>query len=115
MKSLVDISINPPPIEPSTEPLIESLTNDSELEFTEQEQDGFYIVRAILSSIINPERVTHKDTLNWCNVLLDENSWRQIVRFHFNNSKKMKLEIYCLLYTSPSPRDLSTSRMPSSA
>ena len=23
--------------------------------------------------------------------------------------------IYCLLYTSPSPRDLSTSRMPSSA
>ena len=25
------------------------------------------------------------------------------------------LSIYCLLYTSPSPRDLSTSRMPSSA
>ena len=25
------------------------------------------------------------------------------------------LNIYCLLYTSPSPRDLSTSRMPSSA
>ena len=25
------------------------------------------------------------------------------------------LEIACLLYTSPSPRDLSTSRMPSSA
>ena len=24
-------------------------------------------------------------------------------------------EIICLLYTSPSPRDLSTSRMPSSA
>ena len=24
-------------------------------------------------------------------------------------------DIYCLLYTSPSPRDLSTSRMPSSA
>ena len=23
--------------------------------------------------------------------------------------------LYCLLYTSPSPRDLSTSRMPSSA
>ena len=28
----------------------------------------------------------------------------------FNNQKKT-----CLLYTSPSPRDLSTSRMPSSA
>ena len=26
-----------------------------------------------------------------------------------------KIEKHCLLYTSPSPRDLSTSRMPSSA
>ena len=31
-----------------------------------------------------------------------------------NNDPKRKLK-YCLLYTSPSPRDLSTSRMPSSA
>ena len=28
---------------------------------------------------------------------------------------RLKLVIICLLYTSPSPRDLSTSRMPSSA
>ena len=27
----------------------------------------------------------------------------------------MELIMHCLLYTSPSPRDLSTSRMPSSA
>ena len=27
----------------------------------------------------------------------------------------MNVAYYCLLYTSPSPRDLSTSRMPSSA
>ena len=32
----------------------------------------------------------------------------------FNNKASDK-EIVCLLYTSPSPRDLSTSRMPSSA
>ena len=29
--------------------------------------------------------------------------------------RKIVQEITCLLYTSPSPRDLSTSRMPSSA
>ena len=29
--------------------------------------------------------------------------------------KKMAMYIYCLLYTSPSPRDGATSRMPSSA
>ena len=32
----------------------------------------------------------------------------------FDNKKKITARI-CLLYTSPSPRDLSTSRMPSSA
>ena len=31
-----------------------------------------------------------------------------------NDNKKLKKN-NCLLYTSPSPRDLSTSRMPSSA
>ena len=34
-------------------------------------------------------------------------------RFHM--VKETGLFDYCLLYTSPSPRDLSTSRMPSSA
>ena len=32
-----------------------------------------------------------------------------------NTSVSFWLDIDCLLYTSPSPRDLSTSRMPSSA
>ena len=46
-------------------------------------------------------------------------------RFKVYNDYKLKLKAYskkrfdpfcsCLLYTSPSPRDLSTSRMPSSA
>ena len=33
----------------------------------------------------------------------------------FNSKKSEELMEICLLYTSPSPRDLSTSRMPSSA
>ena len=32
-----------------------------------------------------------------------------------NVSPESANNIFCLLYTSPSPRDLSTSRMPSSA
>ena len=34
---------------------------------------------------------------------------------HRNIVEKIRLLNTCLLYTSPSPRDLSTSRMPSSA
>ena len=42
-----------------------------------------------------------------------------VVNFHgvklFEDLRKEAKMGYCLLYTSPSPRDLSTSRMPSSA
>ena len=34
---------------------------------------------------------------------------------HFSSIKASDMVLVCLLYTSPSPRDLSTSRMPSSA
>ena len=44
----------------------------------------------------------------------------KLIKCKKNNSRKSKCDIAtllrtCLLYTSPSPRDLSTSRMPSSA
>ena len=35
--------------------------------------------------------------------------------WYFMNSPIGRKRMVCLLYTSPSPRDLSTSRMPSSA
>ena len=51
----------------------------------------------------------------------EKNTAIQLFKDHataFNNQKKSTINkkgIFCLLYTSPSPRDLSTSRMPSSA
>ena len=38
-----------------------------------------------------------------------------IVDWHSHEAEKNTAQAVCLLYTSPSPRDLSTSRMPSSA
>ena len=43
---------------------------------------------------------------------LDRHSPRQVVEA---NCGRVQEALSCLLYTSPSPRDLSTSRMPSSA
>ena len=37
---------------------------------------------------------------------------RRAIDLHYKRAKSLRA---CLLYTSPSPRDLSTSRMPSSA
>ena len=36
-------------------------------------------------------------------------------QYAYRDRRQRKRQFRCLLYTSPSPRDLSTSRMPSSA
>ena len=51
---------------------------------------------------------------NWFLKMAIINTFEDLKIF-LNNLKKNKHKCICLLYTSPSPRDLSTSRMPSSA
>ena len=62
-------------------------------DFTEDEREGLYVVRAICASEIDPGRLSEKDTKTYCNVLLDGNSWKSILRMHFNGSTK-RLEIF---------------------
>ena len=46
----------------------------------------------------------------------DFEGWKHIIIYAISLTALCALSVYaCLLYTSPSPRDLSTSRMPSSA
>jgi predicted type IV restriction endonuclease len=63
------------------------------IEFTEEEREGLYVVRAICASEIDPSRLTEKDTKNYCNILLDGHNWKSILRMHFNGPTK-KLEIF---------------------
>ena len=58
----------------------------------------------------------------FCSVLLCARVTLRYVTFVFHPSPRSQVKsivsflyTFCLLYTSPSPRDLSTSRMPSSA
>lgn len=60
---------------------------------TKDEYEGLYIIRAICASEIDPSRLAEKDTKSYCDVLLDNNSWKSIVRMHFNGPQK-KLEIF---------------------
>ena len=54
----------------------------------------------------------------WNGLNLSEKGWKRLKKGDFKKKMKNGLTYqiwFCLLYTSPSPRDLSTSRMPSSA
>jgi predicted type IV restriction endonuclease len=85
--------VNPPDPNPI------SLGPDPEIintEFTEDEREGYYILRAILSSIVEPSKITYKDTATYCNILFENNSWKPIVRLHFNNPERKKIEIFSI-------------------
>ena len=57
----------------------------SKIVTTQDEIDGYNAVKAILRSKVDVKRVTLKDTINYCNVLLDGNIRKPLCRFYFNN------------------------------
>lgn len=80
-------------VEVVDEPSDAASNDESGIVATKEEYEGLYIIRAICASEIDPSRLTEKDTKTYCNVLLDNNSWKSVVRMHFNGSQK-KLEIF---------------------
>ena len=60
----------------------------------------------------NRGKMTARERLE---MLLDEGSFQEIDALVEHRCRDFDMDKNCLLYTSPSPRDLSTSRMPSSA
>ncbi len=55
---------------------------------TEDELEGYYVVKSIVREIVDPKRVYIRDTQSYCGVLLDDNNRRPICRLHFNAAQK---------------------------
>jgi len=55
---------------------------------TEEELEGFNIVRAIAAKSISPARVAHRDTKSYMGILLDDNNRKPICRLWFNSKQK---------------------------
>ena len=53
---------------------------------TQDEIDGYNAVKAILRSRVDVKRITLKDTVNYCNVILDGSIRKPLCRFYFNNA-----------------------------
>jgi len=58
------------------------------IETTQEEIDGYNIVKAILREVVNVGRVAMRDTKSYCGILLDDNNRKPICRLHFNYSQK---------------------------
>lgn len=55
---------------------------------TEEEIEGYQIVKAILREILPASRISFRDTQSYFGVLLDDNNRKPICRLHFNSANK---------------------------
>jgi predicted type IV restriction endonuclease len=57
---------------------------ENKIETTQEEIEGFYIIRAILRQVADIERVHYRDAQSYFSILLDDSNRKTICRLHFN-------------------------------
>ncbi len=62
--------------------------NDNGIETTEDELQGFFIVKSILAEFIGLERIYARDTKSYFGILLDDNNRKWVCRLLFNAKQK---------------------------
>ncbi|MBI1312512.1 restriction endonuclease [bacterium] len=72
----------------------ESANDPPEIETTEQEIEGFMIVKAICREVVAPARVVMRDTRSYCGVLLDDNNRKPICRLRFNSQTALGVSLF---------------------
>ena len=64
-----------------------SEADSSNIVTTEMEIEGFHIVKSIIRKVIEPQRITFRDTQSYFGILIDDNNRKPICRLHFNRSQ----------------------------
>ena len=78
----------------ATQPKEESVTpelieeDENRIVTTEEELEGFQIVKAIVREKLPASRIAYRDTISYFGILLDDNNRKPICRLHFNGIKK---------------------------
>ena len=62
--------------------------SDNKVVTTEEEIEGFNIVRAILRKNVPVKRIVNRDTQSYFGILLDDNNRKPLCRLHFNAKQK---------------------------
>lgn len=62
--------------------------DEPEIITTDEEREGYMIVKAIVRDTISPRRVTMRDQKTYCGILIDDNNRKPLSRLWFNRSVK---------------------------
>ena len=66
----------------------EDREGDGKIVTTKEEREAFFAVKSILYGVVDLSRVTMRDVINYCGILLDDNNRKPICRSHFNKPQK---------------------------
>lgn len=74
--------------------IVDYRERDNPVITTPEEIEGFYIVRSILSEIIDSEMVAIRDRQSYCAILLDDNQNYTICRLYFNDLNNLTVAFF---------------------
>jgi predicted type IV restriction endonuclease len=69
-------------------------TGAGELVTTDDEIEGFHIIKAIVRSEIKSDRVVMRDAKSYCAILIDDNNRRPLARLHLNSKSARYLSFF---------------------
>lgn len=70
------------------EQIDEPVEEEPEVVTSEEEREGYMIVKAIVRDTISPKRVVMRDQKSYCGILIDNNNRKPLARLWFNRSVK---------------------------
>lgn len=84
----------PQPIEIPTEDDADKNTDENKTVTTEEELNGYYIVKSILRTKIEPEKIHYRDSQNYFGIILDNNNRKPLCRLWLNGLSKKYIGIF---------------------
>lgn len=63
-----------------------------EIVTTQEEQEAYYTIKAILRAKVAGERVFMRDAMSYCAIILDDNNRKNICRLYFNNENNLRID-----------------------
>jgi predicted type IV restriction endonuclease len=68
--------------------IVESIKDEETIVTTEEELEGFFIVKSLLREVVEPTRIQYKDTQKYFGVCLDGKPTKTLCRLWFNSKQK---------------------------
>lgn len=64
---------------------------DNKIQTTEEELEAFYIIKSIIRSSIDAERITHRDSQSYFSVFIDDNNRKPVCRLYLNSPTNKRI------------------------